>query len=87
MAPDWLERYWESAWARARGGESGVWARGRLWNLPDLALQYHLLDGVPGIGRVQRQMRKDLRDERRRHSALQLEVAALGPRAGLATAL
>ncbi len=87
MGPDWLERYWESAGhvpAEVNLGSGHVAAFG---NLLDLALRYRMLDGVPGIGRVQREMRKDLRDERRRHSALQLEVAALGAKAGFAAAL
>ena len=60
---------------------------GAFGNLLDLALRYHVLDGAPGIGQVQRDMRNDLRDERRCHSALQLEVAALGVRAGFTAAL
>lgn len=87
MGPDWLERYWESAGhvpAEVNLGSGHVAAFG---NLLDLALRYHVLNAAPGIGRVQREMRKNLRDERRRHSALQLEVAALGVRAGFAAAL
>jgi hypothetical protein len=87
MGPDWLERYWESAGhvpAEVNLGSGHVAATG---NLLDLALRYHALAGAPGIGRVQREMRKDLRDERRWHSALQLEVAAQGARAGFSPAL
>jgi hypothetical protein len=87
MGPDWLERYWESAGhvpAEVNLGSGHVAAFG---NLLDLALRYHVLDGVPGIAQVQREMRKDLRDERRWHSALQLEVTALGAWAGFAPAL
>lgn len=87
MGPDWLERYWESAGhvpAEVNLGSGHVAAFG---NLLDLALRYHVLDDAPGIRQVQRDMRKDLRDERRYHSALQLEVAALGKRAGFTAAL
>lgn len=87
MGPDWLERYWESAGhvpGEVNLGSGHVAAFG---NLLDLALRYHVLDGAPGVGRVQREMRNDLRDERRWHSALQLEVAALGTRAGFGPAL
>jgi hypothetical protein len=87
MGPDWLERYWESAGhvpAEVNLGSGHVAAFG---NLLDLALRYHVLDGAPGIGQVQRDMRNDLRDERRWHSALQLEVAALGAHAGFTAAL
>jgi hypothetical protein len=38
------------------------------------ALRLQLLDGAPGAGSVQREMKRDLRDDRRRHSALQLWV-------------
>lgn len=87
MGPDWLERYWETAGhvpAEVNLGSGHVAAFG---NLLELALGYHVLDGAPGVGRVQREMRNDLRDERRWHSALQLEVASLGTRAGFAAAL
>lgn len=87
MGPDWLERYWESHGhvpEEVNLGGAHVVAFGHLL---DLALRYHVLDGVPGLGRVQREMRKDLRDDRRWHSALQLEVAALGARAGFAAEL
>lgn len=87
MGSDWLERYWESAGHVPAEVNLGSGHVGAFGNLLDLALRYDVLDGVPGIGRVQREMRKDLRDERRRHSALQLEVAALGTRAGFAAAL
>jgi hypothetical protein len=83
MGPDWLERYWEAAGhvpAEVNLGSGHVAAFG---NLLDLALRFHVLDGVPGIGKVQRDMRNDLRY----HSALQLEVAALGKRAGFTPTL
>jgi len=87
MGPDWLERYWESAGhvpAEVNLGFGHVAAFG---NLLDLALRYHVLDDAPGIGRVQREMRQDLRDQRRLHSALQLEVAVLGLQAGFTASL
>lgn len=70
-----------------RSASSGPSARctASVSETPD-ALRYHVLSGPPGR-RVQREMRNDLRDERRWHSALQLEVAALGMRAGFAAAL
>jgi hypothetical protein len=87
MGPDWLGRYWESAGhvpAEVNLGSGHVAAFG---NLLDLALRFYVLDNVPGIGRVQREMRADLRDERRMHSALQLEVAALGLQTGFVASL
>lgn len=53
-----------------------------LGNLLDFALRLSVLDAVPGVGKVQREMRNDLRDDRRRHCALQLEVGVLAARAG-----
>jgi hypothetical protein len=87
MGPDWLERYWESAGHVPPEVNLGSGHVAALGNLLDLALRYHVLDGAPGIGQVQRDMRNDLRDERRWHSSLQLEVAALGTRAGFTAAL
>lgn len=87
MGPHWLERYWETAGhvpEEVNLGSPHVAASG---NLLDLALRYHVLDRAQGVGRVQREMRNDLRDERRWHSTLQLEVAALGTRAGFAAAM
>ena len=51
MGPDWLERYWEAAGhvpAEVNLGSGHVAAFG---NLLDLALRFHVLDGVPGSGR------------------------------------
>jgi hypothetical protein len=87
MGPDWLERYWESAGHVPEEVNLGSGHVAAFGNLLDLALRYQVLDGAPGIGQVQREMRNDLRDERRWHSALQLEVAALGVRAGFTAAL
>jgi hypothetical protein len=56
-------------------------------NLLDLALRYHVLAGAPGIGKVRNEVRSDLRDERRWHSALQLEVGALATREGFTVVL
>ncbi len=50
-------------------------------------MRLQLLDGAPGAASVQREMKRDLRDDRRRHSALQLEVAASAVRAGFSAAL
>jgi hypothetical protein len=87
MGPDWLERYWKCAGHVPEEVNLGFGHVAAFGSLLDLARRYHVLDGVPGVGRVQREMRKDLRDERRWHSALQLEVAALGMRAGFAAVL
>ena len=72
MGPDWLVRYWKSHGhvpEEVNLGSAHVVAFG---SLLDLALRYHVVDSAPGMGRVQREMRKDLRDDRRWHSALQL---------------
>jgi hypothetical protein len=87
MGQDWLERYWEAAGhvpSEVNLGSGHVAATG---NLLDVALRYHVVAGVSGAGKVQREMRSDLRDERRWHSFLQLEVAALAVRAGFTVAL
>ena len=47
-----------------------------------LALRYNVLAGAPGLDVVCGEMRGDVRDERRWHSAPQLEVAALAARHG-----
>jgi hypothetical protein len=82
MGCDWLERYWDFSGhvpSEVNLGSAHVSALG---NLLDFALRLTVLDAVPGVGKVQREMRKDLRDDRRRHCALQLEVGALAARAG-----
>jgi hypothetical protein len=56
-------------------------------HLLDLALRYCVLEGAPGLDVVRAEMRGDVRDERRWHSALQLEVAALAARDGFTVAL
>lgn len=86
MGEDWLERYWEVSGhvpSEVNLGSAHVSALG---NLLDFALRLNVLDAVPGVGKVQREMRKDLKDDRRRHCALQLEVGALAARAGFAVA-
>jgi len=83
---DWLERYWAASGhvpGEVNLGSAHVAAFGTLL---ELALRLDLLDGVPGAGKVQREMKVDLRDDRRRHCRLQLEVAALGARAGYTVA-
>jgi hypothetical protein len=87
MGPDWLERYWFAAGHVPEEVNLGFGHLAAFGNLLDFALRLHVLDRAPGIGQVQREMRTDLRDERRLHSALQLEIAALGMRAGFAVAL
>jgi len=87
MGSDWLERYYDKAGhvpAEVNLGPAHVVAAG---NLLDLALRYHVLAGAPGSGKVRNEMRSDLRDERRWHSALQLEVGALAAREGFSVAL
>jgi hypothetical protein len=86
MGADWLERYWRASGhvpSEVNLGSAHVSALG---NLLDFALRLNVLDTVPGVGKVQREMRNDLRDDRRRHCALQLEVGALAARAGYAVA-
>lgn len=87
MGSDWLERYFERTGHVPEEVNLGVGHVAATGNLLDLALRYHVLQGVPGVGKVRNEMRNDVRDERRWHSALQLEVAALAARAGFTTAL
>jgi hypothetical protein len=82
MGPDWLERYFDARGHVPVEVNLGPAHRSALGNLLDFALRLAVLDGVPGAGKIQREMRTDLRDERRRHCALQLEVGALATRAG-----
>ena len=87
MGPDWLERYFDHTGhvpAEVNLGSAHVAATG---NLLDLALRYYVLAGAPGLDVVRGEMRGDVRDERRWHSALQLEVAALAARDGFTVAL
>jgi hypothetical protein len=51
------------------------------------ALRLHVLKGVPGMGRVRSQLAGDARSDRRAHTNLQLEVAALALREGLLTSV
>lgn len=86
MGADWLERYWARTGhvpPEVNLGSAHVSALARLL---DFALRFAVLDGLPGVGKVQKEMRNDVRDERRHHCALQLEVGALALRAGYATA-
>ena len=87
MGPDWLERYWDRTGHVPEEVNLGGAHAGALGSLLDFALRLQLLDGSPGAASVQREMKRDLRDDRRRHPALQLEVAALAIRAGLSAAL
>ena len=87
MGPDWLERYFDHTGhvpGEVNLGSAHVAATG---NLLDLALRYYVLAGAPGLDVVRGEMRGDVRDERRWHSALQLEVAALAARDGFTVAL
>lgn len=86
MGEEWLGNYWDVSGhvpSEVNLGSAHVSALG---NLLDFALRLNVLDAVPGVGKVQREMRNDLRDDRRRHCALQLEVGALATRAGYAVA-
>jgi len=87
MGPDWPERYWDAAGHVPGEVNLGGAHTGALGNLLELALRLHLLTGTPGLGGVQREMKNDLRDDRRRHCALQLEAAGLAVRSGFAVAL
>jgi hypothetical protein len=87
MGPDWLERYWDRTGHVPEEVNLGGAHVGALGSLLDFALRLQLLDGAPGAASVQREMKRDLRDDRRRHSALQHEVAALAVRAGFSAAL
>jgi hypothetical protein len=86
MGPDWLERYYRTSGhvpTEINLGGAHVAAFG---NLLDLALRLAILDRVPGAGKVRKETRTDLRDDRRRHSALQLEVGGLAAREGYTVA-
>lgn len=86
MGADWLERYFEKAGhvpPEVNLGSAHVSATAKLL---DFTLRFAVLDGLPGVGKIQKVMRNDVRDERRHHCALQLEVGALAARAGYAAA-
>jgi len=87
MGSDWLERYWDTAKHVPAEVNLGGAHAGALGSLLELALRFNLLAGTPGLGSVQKEMKNDLRDDRRRHAALQLEVAGLAMRAGFTVAL
>src|SRR5467141_3951944 len=50
MGPDWLERYWDAAGHVPEEVNLGAAHMGALGNLLELALRFHLLDGIPGLG-------------------------------------
>jgi hypothetical protein len=86
MGKEWLGRYWDVSRhvpAEVNLGSAHVSALG---NLLEFALRLSVLDTVSGVGKVQREMKNDLKDDRRRHCALQLEVGALAARAGYTVA-
>jgi len=86
MGADWLERYWEKAGHVPPEVNLGSAHVSALAKLLDFTLRFAVLDGLPGAGKVQKEMKNDVRDERRHHCALQLEVGALALRAGYAAA-
>jgi hypothetical protein len=87
MGHDWLQRYWRAAGHVPEEVNLGGPHVAALGGLLELGLRLRLLAGSPGLGGVQKEMRSDLRDDRRRHAALQLEVGGLAMRAGAAVAL
>src|SRR5262249_58537029 len=70
MGSDWLGRYLDARGHVPVEVNLGPAHRSALGNLLDFALRLVVLDSVPGAGKIQREMRRDLRDERRRHCAL-----------------
>jgi hypothetical protein len=87
MGQHWPERYWEAAGHVPEEVNLGGVHVAALGSLLDLALRFFLLAGTPGLASVQKEMRTDLRDDRRRHAALQLEVGGLAKRSGATVAL
>lgn len=87
MGQDWLERYWQAAGHVPAEVNLGGAHVGALGSLLELALRLQILTGTPGLGGVEREMRNDLRDDRRRHATLQLEVGGLAKRSGCTVAL
>jgi hypothetical protein len=87
MGRDWPGRYWDAAGHVPEEVNLGAVHVAALGSLLDLALRFHLLAASPGLGSVQKEMRTDLRDDRRRHAALQLEVGGLAVRYGADVAL
>jgi hypothetical protein len=87
LGSDWPERTFESEGSvpsEVLGAATHVLYFAQLL---DLALRLELLRGVTGIQTVVRDLRQDLRFDRRAHSAIQLEVAGLAARAGFDVAL
>jgi hypothetical protein len=87
MGRDWLERYWEASGHVPEEVNLGRAHVAALGGLLELALRLQLLAGAQGLGGVRKEMRSDLRDDRRRHAALQLEVGGLAMRSGATVAL
>ena len=69
MGADWLERYWEKAGHVPPEVNLGSAHVSALAKLLDFALRFAVLDGLPGAGKVQKEMRNDVRDQRRHHCA------------------
>jgi hypothetical protein len=86
MGADWLERYWEKSGRVPPEVNLGSAHVSAIAKLLEFTLRFAVLDGVPGAGKIQKEMKQDVRDERRHHCALQLEVGALAARAGYAAA-
>src|SRR5258706_2344407 len=61
MGTDWLERYWEISGHVPAEVNLGSAHAAALGNLLDFALRFAVLDGLPGVGKVQKEMRNDLR--------------------------
>jgi hypothetical protein len=87
MGRDRLQQYWQAAGHVPEEVNLGGAHVAALAGLLELALRLQLLVGTPGLGGVQKEMRTDLRDDRRRHATLQLEVGGLAMRTGAAVAL
>jgi len=87
MGQDWPERYWKAAGHVPEEVNLSGAHVAALGSLLDFALRFYLLAGTPGLGSVRKEMRTDLRDDRRRHAALQLEVGGLAVRSGATVAL
>jgi hypothetical protein len=86
MGANWLERYWKKASHVPPEVNLGSAHVSALAKLLEFTLRFAVLDGLPGAGKVQKEMKNDVRDERRHHCALQLEVGALAARAGYTAA-
>lgn len=86
LGSDWPVRVYEATGSSPSEVFAFAYAA-EFGKLLELALRLTALEAVSGCGGVRTELRSDLRHERRHHSSLQLEVAALAHELGWTTAM